>query len=174
MAKLLGNLTLTPYETADADSLFQLTVKNKAWLRDWLDWVDNVKTSGDTLAFLEQQIAGDLLGYIIRYDETMVGTVGVVQVDEMESSAEIGYWIDKEMQGKGIVTWAVRKLVSDLVKKNKLKSVLITCVGHNYGSQRVATKCGFEYAGIRRDGIVLNGMKHDLLVYQLSLKKDKH
>ena len=159
-------LQLVPFTINVKEELFQLTDKNRSFLRQWLDWVDNVKTSQDTLEFLQGQIASNLLGYTIHHDGRVVGTVGEVRVLE-DSCVEIGYWLDQDMQGRGVVTWAVKELLHEIVKGGKYKSISIRCVSQNVGSQRVALKCGFELQGTVKDGFVLNGVAYDLLLYRL-------
>ena len=44
-------LALRPLELRDADELFELTDRNRAYLRHWLPWLDNITRPEDTRAF---------------------------------------------------------------------------------------------------------------------------
>ena len=45
---ITDSLRLRPLRLADTDELFALTEANRAYLRQWLPWLDTVKSAADT------------------------------------------------------------------------------------------------------------------------------
>lgn len=162
-------LSLKKYESNDAQELFMLTGKNRDYLRKTLNWLDNVKSVDDSLSFISNCIEKDLLGYFIYYRKSMIGIVGLVESDTTNNNAEIGYWVDKDMQGCGVVTWALQTFVSKLFGQENIQTLVIKSLPGNLGSIKVAENCGFKIVEGENDTIDLNGQIQELLVYKRAL-----
>ena len=101
----------------------------------------------------------------------VIGCIGLVpEGDEhyavMQREREVGYWIGYPYWGQGLTTEALKALLSYCRNQLGLYSVLLTVDLRNYGSRRVAEKCGF----IQFDRYDLDGV--DSLAYRLSLTAD--
>ena len=62
----------------------------------------------------------------------------------MNKKAQIGYWIDEEMQGKGYTTTACRVMVRCGFEVLQLHRVELTIASGNDKSSAVAKKLGFQ------------------------------
>lgn len=62
-----------------------------------------------------------------------------------EYSAEIGYWIAYEYQGKGYATEACKVLIKRAFEDLGIKQIFATYKPENHASSRVLEKLGFEY-----------------------------
>lgn len=68
------DLTLRVFRLDDAEEFFQLTMKNKTYLKEWLGWLDYTQTVDDTKRifakgfkeFLKQEATQNLLPSCIK------------------------------------------------------------------------------------------------------------
>ena len=99
---------LTPLELHDADELFALTDVNRAYLRQWLPWLDNITRIEDTRAFIRsaqaQASQNNGTQLAIRHHGYIVGIVGHHQIDWRNRLTSLGYWVGERYQGRGLVT----------------------------------------------------------------------
>ena len=67
-----------------AEELFELTNKNRDFLKQWLPWLDSVQEISDTKKFLELQLLrfqrGEALYITIFYQNRISGLVGYNQM----------------------------------------------------------------------------------------------
>lgn len=85
----------------------------------------------------------------------VIGSVGIEKTEEElygkeiteKNANEVGYVLSKDYWGRGLMTEAVKAVISYLF--GTLKCDLVTCghFVHNDRSRRVIEKCGFEYFG---------------------------
>jgi ribosomal-protein-serine acetyltransferase len=88
--------------------------------------------------------------------------------------AEIGYWLDKDTQGKGIITRATTTLVTYAFQEYGLNKVEIHAAVGNKKSRAVPERLGFTQEGILRQTEWLNGRAHDMVVYGVLASEWKH
>src|SRR5437763_13881135 len=103
------------FETRDAEALFALVDSCRAYLREWLPWVDGTKSPEDSRRFIEaarRQFADeDGCSPGIWHQGRLVGGIGFHHIDRLNRSTSIGYWLAEGHQGRGLVTKACRALV---------------------------------------------------------------
>jgi ribosomal-protein-serine acetyltransferase len=134
----------------DAKTLFALTEANRSRLREWLPWLDHVKTWEDSLAFIRAQ--ADLaekkealsLGFFA--DEQLIGVVSFNQIDLSQSYGKIGYWIDQDSQGKGLMTLAVKTLIDFGFSELNLRKIIIRCATGNALIKVIPKRLGFRFS----------------------------
>ncbi len=92
----------------DAQELFDLTEMNRAYLREWLPWVDHVKIVADTEEFITTSIATchakTAMVFSIRDAGELVGVCGFNSFNWETKICQIGYWLGEGFQGKGLMT----------------------------------------------------------------------
>ena len=74
----------------------------------------------------------------------LAGTIGIKDIDYANKKADIGYWIGKQYQGKGIATECVKLVVNYAFDELKLKEISAYVFPDNNSSIRVLEKNGFE------------------------------
>ncbi|MCL2382618.1 MAG: GNAT family N-acetyltransferase [Oscillospiraceae bacterium] len=91
--------------------------------------------------------------YWIYSEDIPVGVGKVREPDEEEIKhyGHIGYYIDSKYRGKGYATEAVRLLVEEAKKTQKIEEVMIFIRIGNLSSRRVVEKCGGELREIVDD-----------------------
>lgn len=156
---------------ADAEELFQLVEANRAYLREWLPWLDSSTRLEDTRRVIEsgaRQIASRQ-GYqaVICCDGDIVGTAGFHLIDWQNRSTSIGYWLAESHQGQGIMTAACRPMIQHAFTVWRLNRSVIRCATGNTRSQAVAERLGFQREGILRRSEWLYDRYVDLYNYSL-------
>ena len=75
---------LIPFDLRYSNELFELTIKNKDYLKKWLPWLDSIKSEKDTIEFLQKSImtdyAGTSLNYFITYNGRISGKMTKAQL----------------------------------------------------------------------------------------------
>jgi len=173
--KINENLRLEQPDLKYAADLFELVNDNREYLEKWLPWVSGTKRVEDSQVFLKNAIrfskGGQQLHTLIIYENELVGLVGFNTIRKAHQKAEIGYWIAKSMQGKGIVTKSVHRLIHYGFHQMNLNRVIIRVNIENIASQKVAKRLNFTYEGRLRASLKLNNQFVDMQIYGL-LKKE--
>lgn len=82
-------------------------------------------------------------GICLREKAELIGLIRLENLNSVQMTAELGYFIRKDYWGQGLVTEAVKNLLFLAFHELKLRSLTILCHEDNRASQRVAEKAGF-------------------------------
>jgi RimJ/RimL family protein N-acetyltransferase len=74
----------------------------------------------------------------------LAGTIGIKDIDYVNKKADIGYWIGKQYQGKGIATQCVKLVVKYAFDALELEEILAYVFPDNNSSIKVLEKNGFK------------------------------
>lgn len=163
-------ITLMLRHREQAEETFRLIRKNHA-LREWMQWYDLVKTVEDSLQNIEANIEGwelktDLhLG--VYYDGKMAGMISLHNINHIVRKAAMGYWLDKEHEGKGIITRSAKSLLATGFEELGLNRIVIGAAVTNRRSRAIPERLGFRLEGVLRQNILLHGTYHDMAVYSM-------
>jgi [ribosomal protein S5]-alanine N-acetyltransferase len=94
---------------------------------------------------------GELIG-VVALTEVLRGPI---------QSCYIGYYLDKEHNGRGYATEAVRLAVAFAFDELKLHRLEAGVMPHNHASLRVLQKCGFRREGVARKSVEIDGVWQD-------------
>lgn len=91
--------------------------------------------------------------FYLRNSETenLIGYVCVKNINKTIMKCELAYFIDKNFEGKGIISKAVADTVAFCFNNLQMNKVYICTSKINAASQRIATKLGFQKEGILRE-----------------------
>lgn len=163
-------LELRELQEEDAKALFQLTDRNRVYLREWLGWVDDTRSIRDTLEYIElsedQHARNDGFQAGIWLDNQLVGAIGYHYMDWQRKQTEIGYWLSQEFEGQGIVTRACEAIIEYAFSLG-LQTILICCAIENVRSQAIPERLGFLRTGVEHDGEWLYDHYVDLIVFRM-------
>ncbi|WP_372647803.1 GNAT family N-acetyltransferase [Draconibacterium sp.] len=138
-----------------AEIVFQAIDRDREYLKKWLPFVQHTSKIEDTQAFIDSisrsSNKSDLI-FTIWYNEEFAGLIGFKDTDWVNRKTEIGYWLAEEMQGKGIITACVEKLVRFAFQKQKMNRIQIKVAEENLQSEKIPQKLGFVYEGTERQG----------------------
>jgi len=144
---------IAPIE-GDAQELFSLVDENRAYLRRWLPWLDDVKSLDDELSLirsLSEKKDDDFTFYIIRQFGNLVGVISLNWVDWSNRSFGLGYWISQSSAGQGIITKSCSRLMNHCFDDLQLHRSVIEAAVENYPSRAVAERLGMRIEGISKD-----------------------
>ncbi|MCA9498193.1 MAG: GNAT family N-acetyltransferase [Nitrospira sp.] len=175
VGKVDEEITLQDLAHIDADELFTLVDRNRAYLRQWLPWLDLTQTADDSRAlFRRQQTKADeglSMLYGIEYRDELCGIAGFRGIDAVNRNCEIAYWVSEDRQGRGIVTRCVQALITYAFTTRELIRVTIPVAVDNHKSRAIPERLGFAREGILREAVWLYDHAVDVVLYAL-LRKD--
>ncbi|MEO8399027.1 MAG: GNAT family protein [Ignavibacteriaceae bacterium] len=168
-------LKLELLDESHAEELFLLTEKNREFLKEWLPWVDGTKSVNDTLTFVKNSIikneTNNGFENIIKYKNQIAGITGLLYINHFNRKTEIGYWLGREFNGRGIMTEACARVINNCFTKLNLNRIEIRCAVNNKRSQGIPERLNFTKEGILRKEVFLNGEFVDHILY--SILKDE-
>ncbi len=169
--KIDNELHIELIELQQKGELYELIDKNRKYLREWLLWVDKRTSEND----FEDIIPMWLSNYAsrngfdagIRYKGNLVGMIGLHYIDWKNRTTSIGYFIDEDFQGKGIISRCISGLLCYLFNDLQLNRVVIQCDGGNDRSKNVARRLNFREEGIERSAHFVYDHYEDLHTFAL-------
>src|SRR5580698_10385611 len=174
-AQILENVYLQVLEERYAPEVFSRVDQDRAYLREWLPWVDSTETIDDSRSFIRSTLEqfGSNKGFVagIWSGQNFCGVIGIHKLDLLNRNCEIGYWLGQSFQGQGIITAACRAVVTHLLTERDLNRVVIQCARENEKSCAVPRRLGFTEEGTAREAQFLHGHFHDLRRFVM-LKRD--
>lgn len=152
-----------------AEELYHLTVANRKHLREWLPWVEDVRSTEDTKAFirsaLRHYVDNGSWNCGIWYHGQLAGVVSFHPIDWTNRSTSLGYWLGQSFEGKGLMTRAVRVAVNHAFRDLKLNRVEIRCAAGNDRSCAIPERLGFKKEGVLEQSQWLYTKYVDLIIY---------
>lgn len=170
-----NSIQLKPLSPEISEQLFELTDRNRTYLKTTLPWLDGVKVVNDTKKFIEdfqhKESEEEGMAFGIWYEENLVGVIDFHEISKSCKSAQIGYWIDEKHQRKGIVTEACKMLIKYGFDTLDLHRIEIHCATENPNSAAIAKRLGFIKEGVLRESTILYRKYQDMELYSLLRKE---
>lgn len=149
-----------------AKQVFEIVNRNREYLGRWLPWAERIKTIEDEYDGLMHIYNGEWSYFIFLDKVGWVGSVGFVKREPKNKKLEIGYWLDKDVCGRGIMTRAVSVLEKMVLETGEWDKIEIHCDVLNIPSQNVAKRCGYHLDGVlRQDVIYPDGTAGDRMIF---------
>ena len=157
------------FDLKDAEPAFAVVERNRAYLREWLPWVDLTTSPHDLRNFVvrvhNQFDAGRGPQCGLWVEGAFAGSIGCHPIDWPNRACSIGYWIEQRYQGKGIVTRTCESFLDYLFDDLGLHRVTIHCGVANARSCAIPERLGFTREGMIRDGEWANDRWLDLVTW---------
>jgi len=149
----------------DAVELTALLIENRAFLAPFEPPRDErFYTVEGQLERLERE---DKQGFAILDAGRIAGVVALSNVVRGPlQSANLGYWVAEQANGKGLATKAVAELIPIAFGELGLHRLEAGTLVDNVGSQRVLEKNGFERIGIAHGYLHIGGAWRDHVLFQ--------
>lgn len=152
-----------------AEEIFKLTDESRAYLRNWLPWLDHTRTVQDTEKFIKQSLRDfaeqKSVNTVIFYKGQVAGIAGFNEIDWANRIAYIGYWLGERYQGQGIMTKVCKELTDYAIYDLKLNKVDIRAAEANMKSRSIPERLGFTQEGKIRHAEWLYDHYVDHIVY---------
>ena len=151
-AKWLNNPNITQYLTIHNSLVSIIGEKN---------YLENYSTKEFNLAIVKKE------------NDTLIGNIGLNDVDYKNGTAELGIFIgDEDNLGKGYGSEAIKLLTNYAFKELRLHSIYLRTYDINERAQKAYQKCGFKEFGRHHEAIFRNGKYHDIIYMEL-INKNK-
>jgi RimJ/RimL family protein N-acetyltransferase len=152
-------LYLRCYEAGDGQWYYAMSQKNRSHLMRYESGnvVMSIKSKEEAEVVLRELAAEWLarncffMGAFEKASDEFVAQIYVGPVNWDLPEFEIGYFVDKDHEGQGYVTEAVRAVLGFIFEHLKAHRVRIQCDDTNVRSYRVAERCGMVREGHFRE-----------------------
>lgn len=100
-------------------------------------------------------------------NDTMLGLIGVKEINFDFGTCEIGYWLGREHHNKGIMTRAVKQIAQFCFVDLGLHTVKVVVFESNIASMKTLEKAGFNNAGYSEKNYCNAILKEKMYEFQL-------
>uniref|UniRef100_UPI000A07B065 GNAT family N-acetyltransferase n=1 Tax=Nocardiopsis chromatogenes TaxID=280239 RepID=UPI000A07B065 len=154
-----GPVGLRPLRVRDARALRETRVRNAEWLRPWEPTHPEMPLQTSSLtpyvamlqAIRREARHGLSMPWAVTYEGRFAGQLTVSAIVWGSArSAQVGYWIDREVAGRGVTPTAVALAVDHSFFTVGLHRIEANIRPENRASRRVAEKLGFREEGVRQ------------------------
>jgi [ribosomal protein S5]-alanine N-acetyltransferase len=191
MTVLTGRrVTLRPLVAADFPAWQEVRRRNNDWLTPWEPArnpnLPDVVESGEAFAMRcsarerERQLGtGFGFGIFVADDERrgagasrFCGEINLSSVQRGPfQSAYVGYWIDRDTAGRGLMPEAVVLVARFAFEQVHLHRIQISIIPRNYRSRRVVEKLKLRDEGIAQRYLEINGVWEDHIRYAVTIEE---
>ena len=164
-------LLLRRFVLGDADAMF------RNWAADpevtkYLTWP--VHTSPDvSSAVLDDWVSSyaraDFYQWAIVFKENgsePIGSISAVKLDADLSIVQIGYCLGRAWWRRGIMSEALKAVMSYLTENEGISCVTAWCAAENIGSRRAVEKAGMKLVRTEEGGLMVGDCVYDKLVFE--------
>jgi len=181
MKLISERIYLRPLQEEDAAVLTEHNCKNREYFQAFTPTRDDdyytKEFQLDLIRRSEQDMQEDKqypFGIFLQESDKLIGSISLFQVERrFLQRAMIGYSIDRDYEGKGYMTEAVRLLVDFGFRELRLHRIWAEAKPSNLGSICVLEKAGFEREGIARKNVQINGRWEDHMVLAILNPKEE-
>ncbi|MEZ5425338.1 MAG: GNAT family protein [Pyrinomonadaceae bacterium] len=145
--KVDENLELRMVDEKYAPETFRVVRENLEHLGKWLPFANENYTEQTARDFFRTQLEkirenGGAV-YSIFWENELIGGIGFDNFDREAKTAEIGYWLAADRQGKGIITRSCRTVLKQAFGVFGLERIFIKCRAGNLKSRAIPERLGF-------------------------------
>ena len=166
-----GLVTLRPSAEKDIDSIFSAcqdplipaftTVPANYTIDHAIDFVRS-----DPFSFSERREIRFVIDYGAGHDVKFAGVISLHTINIKNHTAEIGYWMEKSMRGKGIGTTAAKMITDYGFRTLGFRRIDGLADVENTASQKLLTTAGFQKEGILRNKVTRDdGRQIDMALF---------
>jgi ribosomal-protein-alanine N-acetyltransferase len=177
-------LVLRPPRAEDVPALRLALRKNAQHLRPWSvspapgeDPSSLTSVSRAVLRYRREWKQGHAFVLVLTPRENEGRIIGRVALGGLQRgaflNAHLGYWIDVEHEGQGLMTEAVRATTTFAFEALHLHRVQAAVMPKNSGSQRVLEKAGYRREGVAERYLCIAGIWEDHWLYAVTQEEWK-
>jgi RimJ/RimL family protein N-acetyltransferase len=189
-----GNILVHTLHPDDAGDLFLLIERNRSRLRPWIhpsalpetisaarkltiecffNALDNpmeaVLEYDDYLQELDYYIPNPNppMEMGIWMEDVLVGEIMLGRLQDSYTAAELGYWIDSDWEGQGIITRCVSGLMDYAIDNLGITRFIIGCAVDNLRSRAIPERLGYQLQERVPGGEIVGEFIYDRLIYEM-------
>lgn len=169
-----GTCVVRSWSEADVPALVRHADDRTVWL-NLRDRFPHPYTEAHARAFLRSSLEAPLeTSFAIDVDGEAVGAIGIVPGTDVERvGAEVGYWVSRHFQGRGIATAALRGFTRWAFDAFDLTRIFAVPFLRNEASCRVLEKAGYMREGILRQSAIKEGVVLDQAMYAIVRDRER-
>jgi ribosomal-protein-alanine N-acetyltransferase len=173
-----GDVTVRPLAMSDARDWRRARERNAAWLRPWDATVPpGSEARPQSFRALVKRLrrnaeAGTTLPFAIEVDGGFAGQVTVSNIVRGSAQfASVGYWLDREYAGRGVMPRAVALVIDHCFRSAGLHRIEIAIRPENSNSLRVVEKLGMREVGYAPKFLHIDGAWRDHRLYAVTVEE---
>ncbi|OEV05216.1 GCN5 family acetyltransferase [Streptomyces oceani] len=177
-----GSTALRPVKLRDQRAWREVNQRNRDWLRPWEATIPPAPpghhparrpTFRQMVRHLRAEAqAGRMLPFVVEYEGRLAGQLTVAGITwGSMCSGHIGYWVDREVAGRGVMPTAVALATDHCFRRVGLHRIEVCIRPENHPSRRVVEKLGFREEGVRPRYLHIDGAWRDHLVFALTAEE---
>jgi ribosomal-protein-serine acetyltransferase len=169
-------IALVLAEERHAAAVTAMIVRNQQRLARWEPWAEQPATVDGTRAFiraaLEDFLRGRQISTIIALErgQRFVGRCGL-RINPYAGTADLGYWLDGEFEGRGIASRSARALVTNAFAELGLKRVELRTSVDNARSRALAERLGFVFEATLPAALRFARRSADMVLYSVTAEQ---
>ena len=176
MIKVSDDIILKQIESSDTSDIYETIDAQRDYLGQWLPFIHYTLDIEDSEHVVITMINVTNLvkehSFVIKYKGKFAGLIGFRNFDKTNKKIDLGYWLSKNFQKKGIVFNSVLALMEYAFEDLLVNKICIRCPVGNDQSCNIPKRIGYFLEGIERAGELLPDNSYiDLEVYGM-LKSD--
>jgi ribosomal-protein-serine acetyltransferase len=168
-------LELRLLQVPDAAELFALVDANRAYLREWLPWIDAMVGLPEARSFIGRMLrdyaATQAFNCGIYSSGRLVGAIGHNHIDWSQRIANPGWWLVPAAQGQGIMTQCCQVVFRHAFEQLRVDRIMVGVAVHNQRGHAVVQRLGFTPVKLLRQAEWLAGRRVDHQIYRLDPPK---
>lgn len=150
--KIDDDISIALIQESFAPKYTSLVQEQMDYLSQWLAWPVHCNSDQDFRLFAQRSLHdyadGKSMTCAIFYQGELVGNCSFNRINYETLCAEVGYWLSKHHQGKGIITTVVKYLIDFAFEQLQLEKVQLSAAVENIASRKVAERAGMALEGI--------------------------
>ena len=150
--KIDDDISIALVQESFAPKYTSLVQEQMDYLSQWLAWPAHCNSDQDFRLFAQRSLHdyadGKSMTCAIFYQGELVGNCSFNRINYDTLCAEVGYWLSKHHQGKGIITRVVKYLIDFAFEQLQLEKVQLSAAVENIASRKVAERAGMALEGV--------------------------
>ena len=171
-SSLTGNIHVRVLRPSDAEPMRAAYHRNRDHLAPWEPDRPEVffTVAGQCKVIaskLDLHAAGYEVPWVLEKDERIIGAItltGIVRGPFL--SANLGYWMDHDVTGRGIGSAAIAFALDFAQQELGLHRIQAATLPHNAASQKILKRAGFHEIGLAPSYLKIAGSWQDHVLYQ--------
>lgn len=173
---------IRPLRLRDSGAWSESRIRNEQWLSPWegrqpagpeVPWRERHSTqsySGMLRVLRREAKDGRCLPFAVTYDDQFAGQVTVASIVRGAfQSANVGYWVDGRLAGRGVIPTALAMAVDHCFTTVGLHRVEANVRPENAPSRRVVEKLGFRQEALHERFLFIDNAWRDHLGFAVTV-----
>ena len=164
-------LVLRPVRLAEAPLLVEAVTESVITVGRWMSWCNAAYSINEANAWIDRQATACAnktayeFGIFDAQSGRLLGCAGLNCIIIVQGIANLGYWVRRSAEGRGVTTVACRRLLEFGFTKVGLTRIEIVASAENQASRRIAEKLGALFEGVLRNRLVVGGIPVPAALY---------